>query len=275
MVVVESAGMTDVGCKRAGNEDSFFVSDDLKLYVVADGMGGHQAGEVASRVVIETMKSYMERFADGAEVEELADTDTGLTRESNRMLAAIQLANRSVFSISQARDACRGMGSTVSAVWFTDDSFVAANVGDSPIYLIQGDSIELLSVPHTVLAEQASMAGDDEVQIDEKFRHMLTRGMGVAETVDADICENQCYKGNTFVICSDGLSDKLSPDEILLVVKDEHPERACRRLIDMAKERGGDDNITVIVVRVKKMKRASRGSLISTWLKKISARLQG
>lgn len=275
MVVVESAGMTDVGCKRAGNEDSFFVSDDLKLYVVADGMGGHQAGEVASRVVIETMKSYMERFADGTEVEELADTDTGLTRESNRMLAAIQLANSSVYSISQSKDACRGMGSTVSAVWFTDDSFVAANVGDSPIYLIQGDSIELLSVPHTVLAEQASMAGDDELRIDEKFRHMLTRGMGVAETVDADICENQCYKGNTFVICSDGLSDKLSPDEILQVVRDETPDQACRRLIDMAKERGGEDNITVIVVRVKKMKRASRGSLFSTWLEKITAWLQG
>jgi protein phosphatase len=104
---------------------------------------------------------------------------------------------------------------------------------------------------------------------------MLTRGMGVGETVDADICENQCYKGNTFVICSDGLSDKLNPDEILLVVKGETPDQACRRLIDMAKERGGEDNITVIVVRVKKMKRASRGSLFSTWLERITTRLQG
>ncbi|MBU1171288.1 MAG: protein phosphatase 2C domain-containing protein [Proteobacteria bacterium] len=269
MVVVESAGMTDVGCKRTGNEDSLLISDDMKLYVVADGMGGHQAGEVASRVVIETMKSYMERFMDGAHVEELNDTDSVLTREANRMLASIRLANRSVYSISQAKDACRGMGSTVSAVWFTQDSFVAANVGDSPIYLIQGDSIEVLSVPHTVLAEQASMAGNDKFKIDEKYRHMLTRGMGVSETVDADICENQCYKGNTFVICSDGLSDKVLPDEILDVVKGEKPDRACSRLIDMAKERGGEDNITVIIVRVKKVKQSTRRGFFSSLLKKM------
>jgi PPM family protein phosphatase len=161
------------------------------------------------------------------------------------------------------------MGSTVSTVWFTDDSFVAANVGDSPIYLIQGDSIEVLSVPHTVMAEQAAMSGSNDVQLDEKFRHMLTRGMGVAETVDADICENQCYKGNTFVICSDGLSDKVQPEEILLVVKDEKPDRACRRLIDMAKERGGEDNITVIVVRVKKVSRSSGNGFFSSWLNKL------
>lgn len=269
MVIVESAGMTDVGCKRTGNEDSLLVDDHMKLYVVADGMGGHQAGEVASRVVIETMKSYMERFTDGADVEELEPVDSVLTREANRMLAGIRLANRSVYDISQSKDSCRGMGSTVSALWFTGDSFVAANVGDSPIYLIQGGSIEMLSVPHTVLAEQASMVGSDEVKIDEKFRHMLTRGMGVADTVDADLCENQCFKGNTFVICSDGLSDKVSPDEIRDTVNGEDPERACQRLIDMAKERGGEDNITVIVIRVKKVKRNSEHGFLGSLLKKI------
>ncbi len=267
MVVVESAGITDVGCKRTGNEDSLLVDDRMGLYIVADGMGGHQAGEVASRVVVETMKSYMERFADGSEVEELEDEDLDLTQEANRLLASIRLANSSVYSISQSKESCRGMGSTVSAVWFTGDSFVAANVGDSPIYLIQGESIEMLSVPHTVIAEQAAMGNGDAVKIDEKFRHMLTRGMGVLDTVDADICENQCFKGNTFVICSDGLSDKLSPPEILAVVKDEKPDKACARLVDMAKERGGDDNITVIVIRVKNVRRDS--GFLSTLFKKL------
>jgi len=267
MVVVESAGITDVGCKRTGNEDCYLVDDSMGLYIVADGMGGHQAGEVASRVVIETMKSYMERFQDGSVVEELEDEDLDLTREANRLLASIRLANSSVFSISQSKESCRGMGSTVSAIWFTGDSFVAANVGDSPIYLIQGDSIETLSVPHTVIAEQASMANGNAIKIDEKFRHMLTRGMGVIETVDADICENQCFNGNTFVICSDGLSDKLTPDEILDVVKDVKPDKACQDLVDLAKERGGEDNITVIVVRVKKIKRGS--GFFSSILKKL------
>lgn len=269
MVIVESAGMTDVGCKRTGNEDSLLVDDGMQLYVVADGMGGHQAGEVASRVVVETMKSYMERFSEGAQVEELEPTDSVLTKEANRMLAAIKLANRSVYDIAQSKDSCRGMGSTVSAIWFTRDSFVAANVGDSPIYLIQGDSIELLSVPHTVLAEQASLAGTDEIKIDEKFRHMLTRGMGVADTVDADICENQCFKGNTFVICSDGLSDKASPEEIRDTIGDEKPEKACQLLIDMAKERGGEDNITVIIIRVKKVKRNAENGFLGALMKKI------
>lgn len=267
MVVVESAGITDVGCKRTGNEDTFLVDDRMGLYIVADGMGGHQAGEVASRVVVDTMKSYMERFQSGEEVEELADEDLDLTREANRLLASIRLANSSVYSISQNREACRGMGSTVSAVWFTEDSFVAANVGDSPIYLIQGDSIETLSVPHTVLAEQAAMANGQALKIDEKFRHMLTRGMGVIDTVDADICENQCFKGNTFVLCSDGLSDKVTPEEILAVVRNESAAGACEKLVDMAKERGGDDNITVIVVRVRKVRRGT--GFFSSILKKL------
>jgi protein phosphatase len=267
MVVVESAGITDVGCKRTGNEDSFLVDDRMGLYIVADGMGGHQAGEVASRVVVETMKSYMERFQDGSEVEELVDEDLELTREANRLLASIRLANSSVYSISQNKEACRGMGSTVSALWFTEDSFVVANVGDSPIYLVQGESIETLSVPHTVLAEQAALANGEAIRIDEKFRHMLTRGMGVVDTVDADVCENQCFKGNTFVLCSDGLSDKVTPSEILGVVKGEKPERACRILVDMAKERGGDDNITVIVVQVKKVTRGE--GLLASLLRKL------
>ncbi len=267
MVVVESAGITDVGCKRTGNEDSLLVDDRMGLYIVADGMGGHQAGEVASRVVVDTMKSYMERFQSGESVEELADEDLDLTREANRLLASIRLANSSVYSISQNREACRGMGSTVSALWFTEDSFVVANVGDSPIYLIQGDSIETLSVPHTVLAEQASMANGQVLKIDEKFRHMLTRGMGVVDTVDADICENQCFRGNTFVICSDGLSDKVTPEEILDVVRGQDVAEACRKLVDMAKDRGGEDNITVIVVRVKKVRRGT--GFFSSILKKL------
>jgi protein phosphatase len=134
--------------------------------------------------------------------------------------------------------------------------------------MIQGNSIEVLSVPHTVLAEQASLAGGNGVQIDEKYRHMLTRGMGVSENVDADICENQCFKDNVFVICSDGLSDKVSPEEILVMTGDEKPENACRKLIDTAKERGGDDNITVIVLRVKKVKRGGQG-FFSSLLRKI------
>ena len=270
MMVVESAGITDIGKKRKGNEDAMLLDDDLKLYVVADGMGGHQAGEVASRLVVETIRDYMMRFkTDGKEVEELIDSDVSVSREANRLLSGVHLANWSVNQLSQSKECYRGMGSTVSAVYFTDEILVAANVGDSPIYLVHNGTIEMLSVPHTVLAEQAALNPDGAVHIDSRFGHMLTRAMGVEETVKADVCEIQCFKGDVLVIGSDGLSNKVSPEEILAVVTRERPDRACRSLVDLANERGGDDNITAVVIKVKAVKRKQTG------IKELISRLMG
>ena len=265
MIIVDSIGITDVGCKRSGNEDNYFVSDTLGLYIVADGMGGHQAGEVASEIVVETVKSYIEQFSEVNEPDEYNEYDETLSDNANKLISAIKLANKSVFSISQSKKECRGMGSTVSAIWFTEDSFIAANVGDSPIYYIHGDSIELLSVPHTVMAEQSAMAGDNEIVIDSKYSHMLTRGMGIHKDVSADICENQCFKKNFFVICSDGLSDKVSPDEIHAIVSSNKPDLSASKLVDLAKDRGGEDNITVIILQVKKVRHNNSGGPIA-WL---------
>lgn len=265
MVIVESAGITDIGCKRSGNEDNLLVSDPLGLYLVADGMGGHQAGEVASAIVIDTIKSYMEQFEANKNPVELKDYDETLSDDANKLLAAVKVANRSVFDISQSKANYMGMGSTVSAIWFTNESFIAANVGDSPIYYIHGDSIELISVTHTVLEEQKAIASETEILIDEKYSHMLTRGMGIKETVSSDICENQCFKNNVFVICSDGLSNKVSPDEIHTLVSYEKPDNACRQLVNLAKDRGGEDNITVIILKVKKIKQNNSNGFFS-WL---------
>ncbi len=143
MVIIESAGITDIGRKRKNNEDCLFLDDDQRLYVVADGMGGHQAGEVASKLVVETIQNYMRRFRE----------EKG--REANRLLSSIHLANQAVFQASRNKNSCQGMGSTVSAVYFTDNTLIAANVGDSPIYLVRDKSIKLLSVIHNLLAESA------------------------------------------------------------------------------------------------------------------------
>jgi PPM family protein phosphatase len=265
MATIESAGITDVGRKRKGNEDSLLLDDDLKLYIVADGMGGHLAGEVASRLVVQTIHDYLKRFRLGEKVEELADSDESLSREANRLLAGIHLANSGVNRLSLNNDAYRGMGSTVSAVYFADNVLVAANVGDSPIYLIHNHGIERLSVPHTVLAEQAVLNPQGVHLLGEEYRHMLTRAVGVAETVEPDACEVQCMKGDVLVMSSDGLSDKVSPEEILEVVADEKPDKAASTLVNMANERGGEDNITVIVVRIRSVgQRESRlGRLLS------------
>jgi len=259
MAIIESAGITDVGRKRDGNEDALFLDDDQKLYIVADGMGGHQAGEVASKIVVDTIRDYMQRFKEGEEAEELEDTDESLSKEANRLLSSIHLANQGVYSVSQSNESSHGMGSTVSMACFTDDALIAANVGDSPIFLVHNGSIELLSVTHNVITELMEIDPDAAENLSEQYRHMLTRGMGIEETVKPDICEVQFFKEDILVISSDGLSDKVAPDEILEVVSKERPEKSCRTLVDMANERGGDDNITVIVLKVKSVKNWKKG----------------
>ncbi|MFP4474476.1 MAG: PP2C family protein-serine/threonine phosphatase [Desulfatibacillaceae bacterium] len=258
-VVVESAGLTDVGQKRKGNEDSLYVDDDLLLYVVADGMGGHQAGEVASQLVVSTIKDYFRRWTDGEDVEPPLESETGLSEEAGRLLSSIHLANKGVHNVSETKQNLKGMGSTVSVVMFADDTIIAANVGDSPIFLIHDGEIETISVPHTVMAEQASMNPEAAMHMGEEFRHMLTRAMGIESEVETSVSEIQCFPGDILVISSDGLTDKVSPEEILEVVSANKPEKSCRMLVDMANERGGDDNITVVVVGVKAVKRNEGG----------------
>lgn len=257
MIVIESAGITDVGRKRKGNEDSLLLDDDLGLYIVADGMGGRLAGEVASKLVVDTIREYMKHFKEDEEVEELMDSDETLSNEANRLLSGINIASREVYQISKNNASYRGMGSTVSVVYFTDETFIVANVGDSPIYLLRDGRIELLSVTHNMMAEQAAINPEIAERLKERFKHVLTRAMGVEETVKADICEIQYFNGDILTIASDGLSDKVSADEILDVVKNERPAKACQTLVDLANERGGDDNITVIILKARTDKRKS------------------
>jgi len=254
MIVIESAGITDRGKKRQGNEDSLFIEDSLGLYVVADGMGGHQAGEVASRLVVDTIGDYIKNRRESADNENPINGDETLSPEANRLMSGIHLSNKAVHEAARGNSSYRGMGSTVSAVYFTDGTFIAANVGDSPIYLVRDGRINLLSVPHTVLAEQTALDPENAARLGKEFRHVLTRAMGTEESVIADIYEIQCFKDDILVISSDGLSDKASPQEIQQLVDGNGSDAACRRLVDLANHRGGDDNITAIVLKVKTVK---------------------
>ncbi|MEA3427841.1 MAG: SpoIIE family protein phosphatase, partial [Thermodesulfobacteriota bacterium] len=164
------------------------------------------------------------------------------------------LANNVVHNVSHTKNTYSGMGSTVSAVYFTDKTLISANVGDSPIYLVRNGNIELLSTTHNLFYEMADLEPGIAMQISPGFKHILTRAMGIEESVKADICEIQCFKGDIIVIGSDGLSDKVSPEEILAVVNKERPDKACNTLVDLANKYGGDDNITIIILKVKKVK---------------------
>ena len=250
MIVIESAGLSDVGKKRKENQDDMFLDNATGLYVVADGMGGHRAGEVASRLVVETIRDYFKQYQHDDRNAELIHRDASLSKEAKRLLSSIHLSNKVVHQTSLDNTSQRGMGSTVSAVYFTDDTIITANVGDSPIYLIRNGKIKLLSVLHTVLAEQAAIDPKNAERLGREFRHVLTRAIGTDIAVKADIYEIQCFKDDIIVISSDGLSDKATPEEIMAVVNSKQPDQACRHLVELANERGGDDNVTTIVLKV-------------------------
>lgn len=256
MLVIESAGQTDTGKVRRDNEDALLVDDELGLYVIADGMGGHRAGEVASRIVIESLHDYVKGCRNGAAPPQPVVVDPSLSDEANRILSAIAVSNRKVKEAAEATEEYLGMGSTVSAVYVNERTLVAANVGDSPIYLIHKGRIELLSVSHTVLAEHAAINPIGTALLSSEFKHVLTRAVGTEAEVKADICEVPYFKDDILVIGSDGLTDLVEAEEIQESVTSHSPCTACRQLVDLANARGGLDNISVIVLKVKK---AGRG----------------
>ena len=253
MITVESAGITDKGKKRQANEDALFLEDSMGLYVVADGMGGHLAGEVASRMVVEIIGDYIKGCQENAGTEKPIYCNETLSKEANRLLSGIHVSNKAVHEAARDNKSYHGMGSTVAAVYFSDGTFIAANVGDSPIYLIRDGQIKLLSVPHTVIAEQTALDPANAEKLGMEFRHVLTRAMGTEESVRADIYEVECFRDDILVISTDGLSDKASPEEIKALVDGNGSDAACRRLVDLANHRGGDDNITAIVLKVKQV----------------------
>ena len=271
MIVVESAGISDIGKKRTQNEDALFCDDLMGLYVVADGMGGHLAGDVASKLVVETIRDYFRQFQENEQFDEPTCIDETLSKEANRLLSSIRLSNQVVHQTSQSNESYRGMGSTVSAVFFSSETIIAANVGDSPIFLIRDGKITLLSVFHTVFAEQSARDPEYAELLGGEFKHVLTRAMGVDESVDAHIHEIPYYKNDILVISSDGLSDKASPEEILRVVEKNSSDKACKELVDIANQRGGDDNVTAIVLKVKTVQNSHHGlkGFIARILKKL------
>jgi protein phosphatase len=252
MVLIESAVISDIGKKRKINEDSVFLDDKLGLYLVADGMGGHRAGEVASNLVVETISDYIKKLSEDIDTQGFNTPDETLSPKANHLISAISLSNRIAHQVSIKNDSYQGMGSTLSAVYFNNDTFIAANVGDSPIYLVHEGDIELISVPHTVIAEHEALSSEGSIQLGPDYYNMLTRAIGTDETVEPDICEIPYFTNDIIVICSDGLSGYVAPNEILDATNNNSSKQACRYLLDLANERGGDDNISVVIIKIKK-----------------------
>ena len=262
MVMVQAAGFSDIGKVRKANEDCFLLNEPIGLYVVADGMGGHRGGGIASRIAIDTIDGYMatpsQDFSD-ADENHAVDVQSSA---ANRLRQSIFLANQQIYTQSIADKACRGMGTTVSALYLVGNSIITANVGDSPIYLLRNGEIETLYTPHTLLHERKKIPESMKGRFPKsKLAHILTRAVGIRSDVGVDLVETPCFSDDIIVLCSDGLSGKISREEIRDLVYQNDSTSACRKLTDLANQRGGEDNITVIVVRVTSAKERSANGL--------------
>jgi protein phosphatase len=250
---VVAAGATDVGRQRDHNEDSFAVLEEHSLYVVADGMGGHSAGDVASRLATHTLVEFFEQ-TDNEDATWPAGFNVSMTEEENRLMTGIRLANRQIFEKSIMNRDLRGMGTTVVGATLSRDRrrIAVAHVGDSRAYRVRDGRIEQLTRDHSLVSDILEAMPDlSAEQRAELPKNVVTRALGVQDSVNVDIGSHEVREGDVFILCSDGLSGMVSDDEILAIVsRSPDPDLACRHLVRLANDHGGEDNVTVLVVRV-------------------------
>jgi PPM family protein phosphatase len=237
-VSLDIAGLTDIGRKRKRNEDNFSIttSGDWTFCIVADGMGGHTGGDTASRLAVE-----------GA----LIGFESTKASIGERLLAAVEQANVLVWQEAERQPRLMGMGTTFVGLAIRPDRFQVVHVGDSRAYLASAESIRQLTIDHSWVSEQVAIgAMTEEDAAKHPFRGAITRCVGCQPTVEPDLqAEDLLVAGSAIVLCSDGLTNHLSDDEIRDIAIAESAESACQTMINMANERGGIDNITVIVAR--------------------------
>lgn len=252
---IRAAGLTDVGLKREGNEDAFSTDEGTGLFIVADGMGGHLAGEVASQIAVEMINNSFQRWIrNETPLDELyGNSDASLTLPGNYLSSSIRLANRVVHEMAREYEQYHGMGTTVAAIHVTPSLIVAANAGDSRIYMIRGHELERLSRDHTIVSEQVDMGMMTPEEAETSpMKHVLTRNLGSSEELDVEVYEIEPSSEDRFILCSDGLTDLVSDEEILeMGQKCDDPEDLCKQFVKTALRRGGHDNTTVVSVFVK------------------------
>jgi len=248
-----AAGLSDVGLQREHNEDSFVVLKEFDLFVVADGMGGHRAGDVASRIATETISEFFRTTAN-EDITWPFHFDTNLSEEENRLLTGIRVANRQIFERSTRSRECHGMGTTVVGAMFSarKGRMYIGHVGDSRCYRVRGGQIQLLTRDHSLINDYLLAMPDlTDEQKSELPRNVITRALGMQDHVIVDLQHDDPAPGDVYVLCSDGLSGMVGDDDMTqIIVGASDVREACRRLIHRANERGGEDNITAILIKI-------------------------
>jgi PPM family protein phosphatase len=244
------SGLSDLGRKRKSNEDAYFFDDLLGLYVVADGMGGHAAGEVASQEAVDTIYGMVKRgIVNLHELEDPVQEDD--VRAACRLMeSAVQAATYMVFSMAEMDRGKSGMGTTISALLVLGEYAITAQVGDSRIYRVRGAEVEQLTEDHTLIAWQLKQGLITPQEAKKSpHRNVITRAVGNRDYVQVDTGLVQLFSGDRFLLCSDGLHGYLRELDICPIVR-LGGEHAVTRFIDLANERGGKDNITAILVEI-------------------------
>jgi PPM family protein phosphatase len=248
-----AAGISDVGLQRDHNEDSFAILSEQELYVVADGMGGHRAGDVASRLATDAIVDFF-RSTVADDVTWPFHFDSRLSEEENRLLTAIRIANRQIIEHSARSRECHGMGTTIVGALYSarKQRMFIGHVGDSRAYRIRDGEIRQLTRDHSLVNDYLlAMPELTEEQRSELPKNVITRALGMQDHVSVDLQSDDARVGDRYVLCSDGLSGMIDEQEMLEVVE-QLPDlyEAARRLVAMANEHGGEDNITAVLVRI-------------------------
>jgi PPM family protein phosphatase len=245
-------GMSDTGRIREHNEDTIGTDADIGLVVLADGMGGYKAGEVASGITVRTIMTLLK---DAVEREDLAlrDPESGLSRPGILLRDAINRANKIIYQTAKTQPNCEGMGTTVVAGLFFDDRLTVAHVGDSRLYLQRAGELRQVTQDHSLLQELVArgLYTPEEAQR-AASKNYVTRALGVEPTVEVDVTEVPVLKDDLFLLCSDGLSDMVEDEDIHLTISTfgGNLETLAKQLVLLSNENGGRDNVSIVVVRV-------------------------
>lgn len=234
----QACGKTDIGQKRSNNQDSILVNADLGLFAVADGMGGHSGGEVASSMAIKTLEHLFQNKPDKLSTPDLLET-------------AIVQCNKVIYEQSQQNPQLRGMGTTLSAAYIEDDVLHIGQVGDSRIYLYRDSNLYQLTEDHSQVYELLKAGLITEASMESFQKNIITRSVGYERDVRVDLFQRPVVKGDRYLICSDGLSGMVSDEQIAQILLNFDVDSAVRNLVTLANAQGGEDNVSVIVFEIK------------------------
>ncbi len=248
-VEITYGAKTDVGLKRSHNEDNLTADPALGLFVVCDGMGGRNAGEVASGMAVELIRRHVQDAAHNTQLPIIGAFDAKFSPRTNRLASAVRLANQVVHEAGKNGDRS-GMGTTVVSALVTGPVVSVAHLGDSRLYLIRDETIQQVTEDHSLVAEQVRRGILTEEEAEQSHqKNIVTRALGIEPDVEVALDELPLLRNDVLVLCSDGLTRGVKPAEILQAVRAEPtPQAAAERLVTLANDAGGDDNTTVIVI---------------------------